>query len=47
MAISPFHDDDWEIVCENDHRLDSGGRETDGRNARIGWRAAQILGGVR
>lgn len=38
----------WEIVCEqNDHRLDSGGSETDGRSALIGYRSAQSLGGLR
>lgn len=39
--------DDWEIVCENDHRLDSGSNEADGRGIALGYRRGQVLGGVR
>lgn len=38
----------WEVVCEtNDHRIDSGGDETDGRSTLLGYRSAQSLGGLR
>lgn len=37
----------WEVVCENGHKVANGGPDTDSRNARIGFRVGQILGGVR